>query len=210
MVQVGWLVGGGFTRRKRRLRKSFFQVASCRALTQDMVRGFTVAECCCGQFALNGADRRGWRGGSARVVAFRRLCAGLYRLYGLPRLVNWFSRGWCHSCTSFRLQLYLGLYLCVGLRLRLSFALLLSLCLMLGQWDSLLFGLWSGWRLLFWRFWQDWGRCSHLWLDLRDNRNRWQLTKRAADSYTHTRQRSDYFLLVVDVTLGCYWQLNDI
>lgn len=43
------------------VRQSILQMARYRTFTQDVVRGFTLAECCCGQFALYGADRRGWR-----------------------------------------------------------------------------------------------------------------------------------------------------
>lgn len=68
--------------------QSILQKARCRALTHYMEGSLSLAECCCGQFALNGADRRGRRCGSIVVVVLRRFCARLHRLYGLPRLLN--------------------------------------------------------------------------------------------------------------------------
>lgn len=44
--------------------KSIVQMTRFEALSQDMI-GLTLAERCGGQFALNGADRRGWRFGPA-------------------------------------------------------------------------------------------------------------------------------------------------
>lgn len=80
--------------------KSVLQKARCSALTHHVEGSFSLAECCCSQFALNGADGRGWRRGSIGVMVFRRLCAGLYRLYGLPRLFHGLSRGGGHSSTG--------------------------------------------------------------------------------------------------------------
>lgn len=70
------------------VRQRFLQMAGSRTFSQDMVRGFTLAEGCGGKFALHGADRRSWWCGSTRVMVFCRLCAGLDRFNGLPRLLN--------------------------------------------------------------------------------------------------------------------------
>lgn len=101
------------------VRQSILQMARHKAFTQDMVGGFTLAEGCCGQFALYGADRRGWRCGSIRVVVLCRLCTGMYWLYGLPRFLSRLSRGGGHSRAGLRGELRLDLDLCLRLHARL-------------------------------------------------------------------------------------------
>lgn len=81
------------------VRQSILHMAWCRALTQDVIGGFTLAKRCSGQFALDGADRRGWRFRSIGVVVFCRLCTGLDWFNGLPGLLKRLSRGGSHSCT---------------------------------------------------------------------------------------------------------------
>lgn len=82
------------------VRESILHMARRRTFTQDMVGGFTLAECCCGQFALYSANRRGRRSVSIGVVIFSRVCTGLHWLYGLPRFLHRLSRGGCDSCAS--------------------------------------------------------------------------------------------------------------
>lgn len=101
------------------VRQGILQMASCRTFRQDVVGGFTLAECCCGQFALYGADRGGWRCRSIGVVVLCRLGTRLYWLYSFPRLLNRLSRGGGYSCAGLREGLRLGLYLCMRMRVRL-------------------------------------------------------------------------------------------
>lgn len=70
------------------MRQRFLQMARSRNFSQDVVRGFTLAECRGGKFALHGADRRSWGCGSTRVMVLCRLCTGLDWFNGLPRLLN--------------------------------------------------------------------------------------------------------------------------
>lgn len=50
------------------VRRCVLQMIRSGTFRKDVIGGFTLAKCCCGQFTFDGADRRGWRYRCTRIV----------------------------------------------------------------------------------------------------------------------------------------------